>query len=192
MSLADSSSGLLVLTGPSGVGKGTIVQALLARHRELWLSVSATTRRPRDGEVEGRDYCFLDRATFMARVACGDFLEWAEFAGNAYGTPLAPIQAKLAQSQPVLLEIEVEGARQVRKRLPQAIQVFLRPPSLKELEMRIRGRRSESERSIQQRLARAREEMARDGEFDHVIMNDDLAVAIQQVEAVLEPMLRLG
>ena len=175
-----------MLTGPSGVGKGTIVQALLKRHPQLWLSVSATTRPPRSGEVDGKDYCFMEREAFKADVASGGFLEWAEFAGNCYGTPLGPIEAQLKEGRPVLLEIEVEGARQVRERLPHAVQVFLQPPSLAALEARLRGRRSESERSIQQRLARAEEEMARGAEFDHVIVNDDLAVAIRKVEAVLE------
>ena len=174
-----------MLTGPSGVGKGTIVQALLKRHPQLWLSVSATTRPPRSGEVDGKDYRFMEREAFKADVASGGFLEWAEFAGNCYGTPLGPIEAQLKEGRPVLLEIEVEGARQVRERLPHAVQVFLQPPSLAALEARLRGRRSESERSIQQRLARAEEEMARGAEFDHVIVNDDLAVAIQKVGAVL-------
>ena len=174
-----------MLTGPSGVGKGTIVQALLKLHPQLWLSVSATTRPPRSGEVDGKDYRFMEREAFKADVASGGFLEWAEFAGNCYGTPLGPIEAQLKEGRPVLLEIEVEGARQVRERLPHAVQVFLQPPSLAALETRLRGRRSESERSIQQRLARAEEEMARGAEFDQVIVNDDLAVAIQKVEAVL-------
>ena len=190
MSLAEPSSRLLVLTGPSGVGKGTVLQALLARYPQVWLSVSATTRPPRPGERHGRNYFFLDRQTFMNQVAQGEFLEWAEFAGHAYGTPAGPIRSRLRDGQTVVLEIEVEGARQVRRRLPTAVQVFLRPPSLAALEERIRARGSDSEDSIAKRIARAREELARAEEFDHVILNRDLNQAIAEVDAILQPMLR--
>ena len=187
---AEPSGGLLVLTGPSGVGKGTILQALLARYPQVWLSVSATTRTPRPGERHGENYFFLNRQTFMDQVARGEFLEWAEFAGHAYGTPIGPIQSRLRAGQTVVLEIEVEGARQVRRRLPTAVQVFLRPPSLGTLEERIRARGSDSEDSIAKRIARAREELTRAEEFDHVILNGNLNQAIADVEAVLQPMLR--
>ncbi len=187
---AESSSRLLVLTGPSGVGKGTVLRALLARYPQVWLSVSATTRAPRPGERHGENYFFLDRQAFMDQVAGGALLEWAEFAGHAYGTPAGPIQARLRAGQAVVMEIEVEGARQVRRRLPNAVQVFLRPPSLATLEERIRARGSDSEDSIARRIARAREELARAKEFDHVILNGDLNQAISEVEAVLQPMLK--
>lgn len=188
MSLAEPSSRLLVLTGPSGVGKGTVLQALLARYPQVWLSVSATTRPPRPGERHGKNYFFLDRQTFMDQVARGEFLEWAEFAGHAYGTPAGPIQSRLRAGQAVVLEIEVEGARQVRRRLPTAVQVFLRPPSLAALEERIRARGSDSEDSIAKRIARAREELARAEEFDHVILNGDLNQAIVDVDTILQAM----
>ena len=187
---ADSASRLLVLTGPSGVGKGTILQALLSRYPQVWLSVSATTRAPRPGERHGQNYFFLDRQAFMDQVARGEFLEWAEFAGHAYGTPAGPIQSRLRAGQAVVLEIEVEGARQVRRRLPSAVQVFLQPPSMAALEQRIRARGSDSEDSIAKRIARAREELARAKEFDHVIVNGNLDQAIADVEAILQPMLR--
>ncbi len=187
---AQPAGGLLVLTGPSGVGKGTILQAILARYPQVWLSVSATTRGPRPGERHGENYFFLDRKTFMDQVDRGQFLEWAQFAGHAYGTPSGPIQSRLQAGQTVLLEIEVEGARQVRHCLPTAVQVFLYPPSLAVLEQRIRARGSDSEVSITRRIARAKEEMARASEFDHVILNGDLNQAIADVEAVLQPMLR--
>ena len=190
LSLAEPSSRLLVLTGPSGVGKGTILEALLARYPQVWLSISATTRPPRPGERHGRNYFFLDRQSFMDQVARGEFLEWAEFAGHAYGTPAGPIQSRLHAGQTVVLEIEVEGARQVRRRLPTAVQVFLRPPSMATLEERIRARGSDSEDSIAKRIARAREELARAEEFDHVVLNRDLSQAIDDVEAILHPMLR--
>ena len=190
MKSAEPTSRLLVLTGPSGVGKGTILQALLARYPQVWLSVSATTRPPRPGERHGENYFFLDRQTFMDQVARGEFLEWAEFAGHAYGTPAGPIQSRLRDSQTVVLEIEVEGARQVRRHLPTAVQVFLRPPSMAALEERIRARGSDSEDAITKRIARAREELARADEFDHVILNGDLNQAIADVDAILQSMLK--
>lgn len=192
LSLAKPSSRLLVLTGPSGVGKGTILQALLVRYPQVWLSVSATTRPPRPGERHGKNYFFLDRQTFMNQVARGEFLEWAEFAGHAYGTPAGPIQSRLHTGRTVVLEIEVEGARQVRRRLPTAVQVFLRPPSMAALEERIRARGSDSEDSIARRIARAREELARAEEFDHVILNGNLNQAVADVEAILQTMVRLS
>jgi len=121
---------LSVITGPSGVGKGTLVSRLLARHPRIWLSVSATTRPPRPGEVEGESYFFLSREHFERQVAAGGFLEWAEFAGNLYGTPREPVERQLAAGRPVLLEIELEGARQVRHSFPAGFQVMLQPPSL--------------------------------------------------------------
>ena len=149
-----------MITGPSGVGKGTLVARLLQRHPLIWLSVSATTRLPRDGEVEGSSYFFLDRPSFERQVAEGGFLEWAEFAGNLYGTPRQPVESQLAAGRPVLLEIELEGARQVRRSFPAGFQVFLEPPSFEELERRIRGRGTDSEEAIARRLERARVELA--------------------------------
>ncbi len=145
---------LTVITGPSGVGKGTLVRQLLQRHPQIWLSVSATTRAPRQGEVEGESYFFLSRERFEQQVAEGGFLEWAEFAGNLYGTPRAPVEAQLAAGRPVLLEIELEGARQVRRSFPAGFQLFIEPPSFEELERRIRGRGSDSMEAIGRRLER--------------------------------------
>jgi guanylate kinase len=173
---------LLLITGPSGVGKGTLVALLLERHPGIWLSVSATTRQPRSGEVEGQHYFFLERGAFEAQVASGGFLEWAEFAGNFYGTPRAAVQQRLDAGQTVLLEIELEGARQVRRSFPAGFQVLLRPPSFAELERRIRGRGSESEEAIRRRLERAREELQAEAEFDAVVVNDDLERALGELE----------
>jgi guanylate kinase len=173
---------LLLITGPSGVGKGTLVTRLRERHPDLWLSVSATTRAPRAGEEEGRHYFFLDRAAFERQVAAGGFLEWAEFAGNLYGTPRAAVQERLEAGRTVLLEIELEGARQVRRSFPAGFQVLLRPPSFEELERRIRGRGTDSEEAIARRLARAREELAAEAEFDAVVVNDDLERALVDLE----------
>lgn len=177
---------LTVITGPSGVGKGTLVGKLLQRHPEIWLSVSATTRAPRQGELEGSSYFFLSREHFEQQVAAGGFLEWAEFAGNLYGTPRRPVEEQLAAGRPVLLEIELEGARQVRRSFPSGFQVFLKPPSFAELERRIRGRGSDSEVAIQQRLERARIELAAEGEFDAVLVNGDLEEALLQLERLMD------
>jgi guanylate kinase len=182
MSASASTGRLLLITGPSGVGKGTLVARLLARHPELWLSVSATTRAPRAGEEEGRHYFFLDRAAFERQVADGGFLEWAEFAGNLYGTPRAAVQERLEAGRTVLLEIELEGARQVRRSFPTGFQVLLRPPSFEELERRIRGRGTDSEAAIARRLARAREELQAEAEFDAVVINDDLERSLVELE----------
>ncbi|QVL52182.1 MAG: guanylate kinase [Cyanobium sp. M30B3] len=176
---------LSVITGPSGVGKGTLVGRLLARHPRIWLSVSATTRAPRPGEVEGESYFFLSREHFERQVAAGGFLEWAEFAGNLYGTPREPVERQLAAGRPVLLEIELEGARQVRRSFPAGFQVMIQPPSLEELERRIRGRGTDAEAAIQRRLERAREELAAAGEFDATLVNGDLELALAQLERLL-------
>jgi guanylate kinase len=177
---------LTVITGPSGVGKGTLVAALRRRHPQIWLSVSATTRAPRSGEQDGEHYFFMSREQFEQQVAAAGLLEWAEFAGNLYGTPRAPVSEHLAQGQPVLLEIELEGARQVRRSFPQGFQVFIEPPSLEELERRIRGRGTDDDSAIERRLRRAREELAAAAEFDAVVMNGDLDTAIGELEALLQ------
>ena len=171
-----------VLTGPSGVGKGTLVARLRERHPEIWLSVSATTRAPRSGEIDGIHYFFHSKERFNELVQSGGLLEWAEFAGNCYGTPRQPVSKRVAKGIPVLLEIELEGARQVRKSLPEAIKLFLAPPSVDELEKRIRGRGTEAEEAIQRRLKRAQEELAAQTEFDAVIINDDLETALAELE----------
>jgi guanylate kinase len=176
---------LTVLTGPSGVGKGTLVRGLLARHPELWLSISATTRPPRQGEQDGVHYFFLTPERFDQQVREGGFLEWASFAGNRYGTPRSAVEQRLTAGQPVLLEIEVDGARQVRATYPAALRIFVAPPSFEELERRIRGRGTEEEEAIQRRLARARQELAAAAEFDAVLVNDDLETAGQDLAQLM-------
>jgi guanylate kinase len=177
---------LCVISGPSGVGKGTVVRALRRLRPELVLSVSATTRPRRARERDGVDYHFLDAADFDELVATDGFLEWAEFAGNRYGTPVAPVRAALDSGRDVLLEIEVQGARQIRERVPESVSVFLAPPSLEVLAGRLRGRGTESEEAVQQRLEQARVELAEAGAFDHVVVNGEVAQAAAEIARILD------
>ncbi len=176
---------LIVLTGPSGVGKGTLLRSLLRRHPELYLSVSVTTRSPRKGEINGKHYYFVDRQQFEKLAAGGDLLEWAEFAGNYYGTLRRQVETHVRQGEWVVLEIELEGARQIKRTYPEALRIFILPPSVDELENRIRARGQDSEEAIARRLERAREEIAAAGEFDIQIVNDDLEKALERIEAAL-------
>lgn len=176
---------LIVLTGPSGVGKGTLVRALLPRHEHLFLSISATTRQPRKGEVDGQDYFFKTRTEFEAMIAAGELLEWAEYAGNYYGTPLPPVQAQIEQGNFVLLEIEVIGANLVKQVYPDALRIFILPPSFAELERRLRGRGNDPEAAIAKRLERAKEELAMSQAFDYEIINDDLDQTLIAIETAI-------
>lgn len=179
-------SRLTVLSGPSGVGKGTVVAAVREMFPHVWVSVSCTTRRPRAGEVDGVEYHFVDRATFMGMVARGELLEHAEFASNLYGTPRAPVFEHLAAGVPTLLEIDLQGARQVRRSVPDAQLVFLAPPSVPELERRLSGRGTEEPSVVDARLALARVEMAAAAEFDRVVVNDDVRRAAAELVALIE------
>ena len=176
---------LIVITGPSGVGKGTIVRSLLQRHPELCLSVSTTTRKPRSGEVEGIDYYFTSKDDFERAIALSEFLEWAEYAGNYYGTPKTEVKELLDRGKLVILEIELLGARAIAKIFPDARRIFILPPSLAQLEERLRKRGKDSESAIEQRLARAKEEIAAKDEFEIQIVNDNLARAITEIEGVI-------
>jgi guanylate kinase len=169
---------VLVVTGPSGVGKGTLIRRLLEARPDYRLSVSATTRRPRPGEEPGRDYHFLTEQEFERRLAAGDFLEHALYAGNHYGTLKEEVERAGGN---LVLEIEVEGARQVRKALPEATQVFIAPPSDEALRERLVGRDTDSAEVIERRLARAKEELAARQEFKRVIVNDDLEGAVEEL-----------
>ncbi|MDX2241146.1 MAG: guanylate kinase [Leptolyngbyaceae cyanobacterium bins.302] len=176
---------LIVLTGPSGVGKGTLLRSLLQRHPELYLSVSATTRQPRPGEIDGKDYFFVSRPQFERMIANGELLEWAEFAGNLYGTPRSALEEQIRRGQWVILEIELEGARQVREAFSDALRIFILPPSLPELEYRIRSRGQDTEDAIERRLQRAKEEIDAAAEFDLQIVNDDFEKTLDRIEEAL-------
>ncbi|TKA12494.1 guanylate kinase [Actinacidiphila oryziradicis] len=162
---------LTVLSGPSGVGKSTVVAHMRKVHPEVWLSVSATTRKPRPGEKPGVQYYFVDDDEFDKLVANGELLEWAEFAGNRYGTPRGAVLEKLAAGESVLLEIDLQGARLVRESMPEAQLIFLAPPSWEELVRRLTGRGTESPEVIKERLAAARVELAAESEFDVTLVN---------------------
>ena len=179
-------SRLTVLAGPTAVGKGTIVTELRRRHPDLFVSVSATTRAPRPGEIDGVHYHFVSDAEFDRLISTGQMLEWALVHGtHRYGTPRGPVQAQLDAGRPALLEIDLAGARQVRESMPSAQLVFVMPPSWNELVARLTGRRTEDIREQERRLATARTEMDAAGEFDHVIVNDTVSRATSELEELL-------
>jgi guanylate kinase len=178
---------LFVLAGPSGVGKGTIVRELVSRDPEgLSLSVSVTTRAPRPGEVDGVDYFFVDDDAFDRMIRAGELLEWAEIVGHRSGTPKGFVEDRLAAGRDVVLEIDVVGASQIRDRVPGSVLIFVDPPSMEELERRLRGRGTETEERIRLRLETAEWELQQREWFDHVIVNDDLERASSQVAAIID------
>ena len=174
-----------MITGPSGVGKGTLIRALFDRVPELGLSVSATTRAPRPGEQDGLSYYFLDHDEFDRRVAAGDFVEWAEYSGNRYGTLRSELERAVGDGTPVVLEIEVQGARQVRDKMPEAVQVFIAPPSGEALRTRLVGRGTDTGEQVQRRLETAADELAAQPEFHHVVVNDRLEDAVDALEEIV-------
>lgn len=177
---------LTVLSGPSGVGKGSVVAEVRRRHPHVWLSVSLTTRPSRPGEVEGVHYHFVDPAEFAHQVDTGELLEHARYAGHSYGTPRRPVEEQLAAGVPALLEIELQGARQVRAAMPDARLVFLTPPSFDELARRLRGRGTEDPERVRRRLDLARIELAAEDEFDDLVVNDDVEAAADRLLALME------
>jgi guanylate kinase len=183
---------VFVITGPSGVGKGTLIRTLIGRVPELELSVSATTRRPRAGETQGVDYHFLSDDEFERRVQCGDFVEHARYSGNRYGTLRSELEQRLAGGHPVVLEIEVQGARQIRRTMPEAVQIFIAPPSEDALRTRLVGRGTDDPDQVAARLATAREELHAQGEFGHVVINDRLEDASAALEECVRGYLARG
>ncbi len=178
---------LLVLAGPTAVGKGTVARYIVEHNPDVQLSVSATTRSARPGEVDGVHYYFLTDPEFDALIADGQMLEYAVVHGShRYGTPKAPVEAALADGKNVLLEIDIQGARQVKQALPEAITVFLAPPSWDELVRRLEGRGTENAEQRARRLETAREELAAQGEFDHILVNDEVAKCATQVVELLK------
>lgn len=176
---------LLILSGPSGAGKGTVVKRLLSEDPEVRFSVSATTRAPRPGEADGREYHFLSKKRFREMAEAGEMLEYAEYCGNCYGTPLGPILEWTSQGLDVLLDIEVQGGAQVKEQRPDAVGIFILPPSLKELERRLHERGTESEEKIRKRLEIARAEIPRAHCYDYIVLNDTVESAVEQIRTIM-------
>ena len=176
---------LFVISGPSGVGKGTLVSMLREKHPEIKLSVSATTRNPRPGEINGTHYFFLTKEDFKNRIELGEFLEWAEFSGNLYGTNKNFVEKMLEDGQNIILEIEVQGALQVKNKLKDVILIFIEPPSFEELKERLIKRCTETEEEIQKRLAIVKKELEQKHEFNYVMINDNLDTALQNLKTII-------
>jgi guanylate kinase len=176
---------VLVITGPSGVGKGTLIRGLLARVPELELSVSATTRKPRPGEQDDRDYYFMSDDEFDRHIEAGNFVEHAAYSGNRYGTLRSELERRTSSGAPVVLEIEVQGARQVRTAMPEAVAVFIAPPSLEALRARLVGRGTDSPEQVDERLRTAERELRAQSEFSHVVVNDRLEQATLELTRIV-------
>jgi guanylate kinase len=175
---------LYIIAGCSGVGKGTLIKLFLEKNPDIKLSISATTRSPRDGEKDGVNYFFVSKEEFKSEVENNEFLEWAEFSGNFYGTKKSFVEKTLAKGIDLILEIEVQGAKQVKEKMPEAISIFIMPPSLEELEARLRGRHTETEEAIQKRLEQVSREIEAGKNFDYKIVNDKLETALENMQKI--------
>lgn len=177
---------LYVFSGPSGVGKGTVLSEVIRGRNNIWQSVSATTRSPRTGEVDGASYYFMERSAFERAAEAGDFLEWAEYAGNLYGTPRKTVEAHLAAGEDVILEIDVQGAMQVKESMPECVLVFIEPPSLEELQRRLETRGTESATALTIRMETAEMELARKMEYDVIFVNDSIEDTVGEISAFMD------
>ena len=176
---------LYVISGSSGVGKGTLLKAFLEKHPDFKLSVSCTTRKPREGEIHGINYFFLSQEEFQNHIDNNEFLEWAEFSGNRYGTQKAYVERKLSEGKNLILELDTVGALNVKKIMPEATLIFILPPSLEELEARLRGRHTETEEAIQKRLASTKMEIENSKNYDYKVINDDIQRALKELESIM-------
>jgi guanylate kinase len=177
---------LVVISAPSGAGKGTVIERLLQLRPDLMVSRSSTTRQARPGEVDGESYDFISREAFNAMIARGEFLEYAEYVGEFYGTPKKPVYTRIAEGKPVLLEIDVQGAMQVIAAQPDALTIFIAPPSFEELERRLRGRGTDTPEKLEARLERARSELSQTDRYDHVVINDDAERAAREISMIID------
>lgn len=177
---------LVVVSGPSGVGKGTIMRPFMERNKNVKYSVSATTRAPREGEIDGVNYHFVTKEQFEKLIENDEMLEWARYGGNYYGTPRFAVERGLAAGLDVVLEIEVKGGAQVKQLMPECVSIFILPPSMKVLEKRLRGRGTEEEETIQKRLAKAREEIPHAKDYDYIVYNDALEDAVSDLRAIIQ------
>lgn len=183
--MSDGTKKLFIISGSSGVGKGTIIRSLLARRSDMKLSISYTTRQPRPNEVEGVNYFYITRDEFMQAVENDEFLEWAEFSGNCYGTNKSYVQKRLANNEHVLLEIDTQGALQIKKKMPEAVLIFIAPPSYEELVARLRGRHTESEEAIQKRLNFVETEKENSKYYDYIVINDEVERAVEEIDKII-------
>ncbi|MCL2392390.1 MAG: guanylate kinase [Oscillospiraceae bacterium] len=184
--MSEQKGRLFIISAPSGTGKGTVIERLRQLRPELYYSISATTRKPRDGEVDGVSYYFVDHERFRELISSDAFLEYAEYIGEYYGTPKSLIQDCIYYGKDILLEIEVQGARQVMALDPEAVTIFIVPPSLEVLEQRLRGRKTESEEKLHARLERARLELEEKSDYDFVVVNDDIDRAAEEILSIID------
>ena len=176
---------IFIISGPSGTGKSTIIDSILEAYPDTFFSVSATTRGPRPGEVDGKDYNFVSKADFEEMIKKGELLEYAEYVGNFYGTPSRPVFDNIEKGHDVIIEVEVKGHSQLREKLPEAVSIFISPPSIEILEERLRSRSTETEEKIQSRIATARHEMQFADSYDYVVVNNELDAAVRDALAII-------